>query len=282
MIAVIYSGSRNADWKLSDKGKLISEFRTPGINPFFCDERWISNLLNKNNELITYAEEIKKIYFYGAGASSKDRQQIISNAFTKFFRYGRITVGHDLTASAIATCNDQPALVGVLGSGSNAAYFNGKKIKENNFGMGFILADEGSANWLGRCLLKDYLTGNLPEKFEQKFVQRFHPERKQILDKIYKNSQPVLFLTSFTEFLTENRQEQYVDALIRKGLTLFFETYILPLATKHPGLPLHLTGAVADLFQDTVKQIGEQYGIQIGVVIRKPIFNILNYYTHKN
>ena len=282
MIAVIYSGSRNADWKLSDKGKLISEFRTPGINPFFCDERWISNLLNKNNELITYAEEIKKIYFYGAGASSKDRQQIISNAFTKFFRYGRITVGHDLTASAIATCNDQPALVGVLGSGSNAAYFNGKKIKENNFGMGFILADEGSANWLGRCLLKDYLTGNLPEKFEQKFVQRFHPERKQILDKIYKNSQPVLFLTSFTEFLTENRQEQYVDALIRKGLTLFFETYILPLATKHPGLPLHLTGAVADLFQDTVKQIGEQYGLQIGVVIRKPIFNILNYYTHKN
>ena len=282
MIAVIYSGSRNADWKLSDKGKLVSEFRTPGINPFLSDERSINHLLNKNNELIIYAEEIKKIYFYGAGATSKDRQQIIANAFTKFFRYSKVTVGHDLAASAIATCDEEPAIVGILGSGSNAAYFNGKRIKENNFGMGYILADEGSANWLGRCLLKDFLTGNLPEKFEHKFVQRFNPERKQILEKIYRHPQPVLFLTSFTDFLAENRQEPYVENLIKKGLNLFFETYILPLAQKHPGLPLHLTGAVADLFQDLLKELAEGYNIQIGNIIRKPIYNILNYYTNKN
>jgi len=282
MIAVIYSGSRNADWKLSDKGELISEFRTPGINPFFWDEKAISNLLNKNNELITHAEEIKKIYFFGAGASSKERQQIISNAFSKFFRYGKISVGHDLTASAVATCEEKPALVGILGSGSNAAYFNGKKIKQNNFGMGFILGDEGSANWLGRCLLRDFLIGNLPQAFHQKFVNKYNPERKQILDKVYRNPQPVLFLTSFADFLAEHKEEAYITDLVKKGFGLFFKTYILPLDKKHPSLPLHFTGAIADVFQDTLKDVAAGYGFTVGNIVRKPIYNILNYYTNKN
>src|SRR6476646_2927355 len=130
MIAVVYSGSRFADWKLSDKGEIVCNFKTAGINAIFNDEKSIIHLLNKTNELIYNAEEIKRIYFYGAGAFTKGRQKIIENAFTKFFRYSKVVVEHDLTAAAIATCEEKPALVGIIGSGSNAAYFNGKKIKE--------------------------------------------------------------------------------------------------------------------------------------------------------
>ncbi|WP_256009207.1 hypothetical protein [Desertivirga xinjiangensis] len=282
MIAVIYSGSRNADWKLSDKGEIISEFRTVGINPYLTDKKAISNLLNKNNELINYAEEIKKIYFFGAGASSKERKEIITSAFTKFFRYARVIVDHDLSASALATAGHNPGIICVLGSGANAAYYNGKKVRENNFGLGYILADEGSANWLGRQLLKDYLTHTMPKKFESIFVQKYNPERKQILDKVYRHSQPVLYLTSFTEFLGEHKDSEYVDTLVKRGLKIYFETYILPLAKKHPNLPLYFTGAVADIFQRILKQTASDYGFEVAAIVRKPIFNILNYYTNKN
>jgi len=282
MIAVIYSGSRNADWKLSDKGEIISEFRTPGINPYLTDKKAISSLLNRNNELINYAEDIKKIYFFGAGASSKERQEIISSTFTEFFRYAKVVVDHDLAASALATAGNKEGIVCVLGSGANAAYYNGKKVKENNFGLGYILGDEGSANWLGRSLLKDYLTGTMPKKFEGIFVQKYHPERKQILDKVYRHSQPVLYLTSFTDFLAENRDSEYVNALVTYGLKLYFETYVAPLADKHPGLPLYFTGAVADVFQDLLKETASDYDYKIAQIVRKPIYNILNYYTNKN
>ncbi|HQS53002.1 MAG: hypothetical protein B7X75_08160, partial [Sphingobacteriales bacterium 39-40-5] len=67
MIAVVYSGSRHADWKLAEKGKTISEFKTPGINPFFNDENYITQFLNKNIHLINNAEKIKWVYFFGAG-----------------------------------------------------------------------------------------------------------------------------------------------------------------------------------------------------------------------
>ena len=64
MIAVVYSGSRNADWKLAEKGRIVCDVKTPGINPFFNDERTITAILTKNHQLISYAEDIKRIYFF--------------------------------------------------------------------------------------------------------------------------------------------------------------------------------------------------------------------------
>src|SRR5690606_6538020 len=152
MIAVVYSGSRFADWKLSHKGQITAEFKTAGINPLSSDEKAIGILLNKTHELIVHAEQIKRIYFFGAGASSPERKKIVTSALQHFFRYAKVAVEHDLKAAALAASGDSPCITAILGSGSNAAYFDGKKIKENNYGLGFILADEGSANWMGRQL----------------------------------------------------------------------------------------------------------------------------------
>lgn len=282
MIAVIYSGSRYADWKLSEKGQLISEFKTTGINPLTSDEKAIGLLLHKNNQLINYAERIRKIYFFGAGASSAERKKIISNAFGRFFRFARIVVENELQAAAIATIGDKPCLIGVLASGSNAGYFNGRRVKENNYGLGFVLADEGSANWLGRQLLKHYLNGNLPEALKLKFIRKYNTDRKQILDKVYRNPQPALYLSSFADFLMDNRNEEYVKNLAMSGFETFFDKYILPLSGKHRDVPLNFSGSVATGFEDFLKETAEKKGLNIQNIIKDPVYNVLNYYTNKN
>ena len=48
MIAVIYSGSNYADWRLADKGKTVASFKTNAINPYFDDEK---NAWTKDPEL---------------------------------------------------------------------------------------------------------------------------------------------------------------------------------------------------------------------------------------
>ncbi|MEJ6979803.1 hypothetical protein WG906_05040 [Pedobacter sp. P351] len=282
MIAVVYSGSRFADWKLSDKGEIISEFKTAGINPFFHDEKTITHLLNKATDLIYHAEEIKRIYFFGAGAFSKGRQKIIEDAFTKFFRYSKVVVEHDLSAAAIATCGDKPGLVGILGSGSNAAYFNGKKIKENNFGLGYILGDEGSANWMGRVLLRDYLIGDLPKKLLQAFTHKYSLDRKQILDKVYKQPSPVLFLSTFADLLLDHQNEDYVKNLVISGFECYFKTYIIPLAKQHQNLPLHFAGTIAAGFEPWLREVAQRHEFNITTVIKEPIYNVLEYYENKN
>ncbi len=72
MIAVVYSGSNYAEWRLADKGRTVASFKTGGINPYFNDEKYIIQQLSKNINLIHHAEEIKRIYFFGAGSFSSD------------------------------------------------------------------------------------------------------------------------------------------------------------------------------------------------------------------
>jgi hypothetical protein len=282
MIAVVYSGSRYATWKLADKGVVVSEFKIPGINPFFSDERSISFLLNKTNALVTYAEKIRKIYFFGAGASSPERKKLIASAFESFFRFGKVYVEHDVKAAAIATCGDMPGLVGILGSGTNAAYYNGRSLKNNNNGLGYILNDEGSANWLGRRLLKDFLNDTLPHDLKQQFTKRYGLERKQILDKVYKHSQPILFLTSFSDFFLENTTAAYVEDTVKKGFRLCFDNYIRPLVNDHPDVSLHFAGTVAFGFADWLKQVAEENELQIASIIMAPIDNVVRYYVDRN
>jgi N-acetylglucosamine kinase-like BadF-type ATPase len=282
MIAVVYSGSRYANWKLAEKGKLISEFITPGINPFFNDESHITQFLNKKPELINNAEKINRVYFFGAGASSKERQEIVTNALGSFFRFSKIVVDHDLKAAAIAACGDEKGIIGILGSGSNAAYFDSKKIVENNFGLGYILGDEGSANWFGRRLLKSYLNDLMPAEFAEKFKKKYDLDRTQILDKVYRQAQPALFLSSFSDFLIENKNETFVKKLVINGFDLYFKTYIIPLKKQYPNCQIHMLGTVAAGFKEFLIEVAKNNNLEISSIIKEPIYNLLKYYSNKN
>lgn len=282
MIAVVYSGSRFADWKLAEKGKIVSEFKTQGINPFFNDKSSIDHLLNKNVQLINNAEKIKWVYFFGAGASSPERQEVVADAFGSFFRYSRVVIDHDLKAAGLAACGDEPCVLGILGSGSNAAYFDGKKVYHNNYGLGYILGDEGSANWLGIHLLKAFLNNKIPSDFEKLFRKKYDLDRTQILDKVYRQSQPALFLSYFADFLMEHRSEPFVKQLVIRGFDIYLKTYIVPLKENHPDVPIHMVGTVASGFQDYLNEAAENNGLVIRSVIKEPIYNLLKYYSNKN
>ena len=280
MIAVVYSGSRFADWKLADKGKIISEFKTQGINPFFNDKTSINHLLNKTVQLINNAEKIKSVFFFGAGASSPERQQVVADAFGSFFRFSRIVVDHDLKAAALAACGDEPCVLGILGSGSNAAFFDGKKVHQNNYGLGYILGDEGSANWLGVNLLKSFLNDKMPSEFRQLFKKKFDLDRTQILDTVYRQAQPALFLSYFSDFLMEHLNDKFVKQLVIRGFDIFLKTYIVPLKVQNPDAPIHIVGTVASGFQDYLNEAAKNNDLTIGSVIKEPIYNLLKYYSN--
>src|SRR5476649_53434 len=200
MIAVVYSGSNHADWRLADKGRTVASFKTSGINPYFSDEKSIIQLLNKNINLIHHAEGIKRIYFFGAGASSPDLKNVVVNAFASFFKFAKVTVDHDVEAAAIACCKHTPGIICICGSGSNAAWYDGKKVKPNNYGLGYILADEGSGNWLGKQLVKGFMSETLPDDIRAKFLKKHPADRKTILEKVYRQKHPALYLSSFADF----------------------------------------------------------------------------------
>lgn len=281
MIAVVYSGSRFSDWRLANKGKIITGFKAMGINPNLHDERHIFQSLNKSNNLINHAEEIKRIYFFGAGSSSQERKDKIHRVLSGFFKNARIFVDQDIVGAALATLGDNKGIVGILGSGSNAGYYNGKKIIGDNYGLGYILADEGSSNWIGRKLLKSFLTETMPDDIYDLFTEKHTLDRKQVLEKVYNNPNPNLFLTSFADFVEENESHPFIRGIVAQGFELFIENYMIPLQIKYGEYPLNFTGSVVATHEKILREVARKHTLQIDQIINEPIHNLLNYYIKK-
>lgn len=281
MIAIVYSGSKNAFWKLIVGGKIVEECTTLGLNPFFNDQKDIQSALHKCSILINYAETIKKIYVFAAGASSEHKGSELSSALQQFFKYSHIKVRDDMYGAALAACFNEKGIVGILGSGSNCAYFDGKELEPNNFGLGYILGDEGSSNHFGRTLLKDYLEQNLPESLRLDFEERYSTERPQILERVYRRPEVQGYLSSFLDFLIDNRDEEYVKQMVDESFNSYFKTYLLPIVKQNSGVPVHLVGSVAGTFPDRLRAVALKHEIKITSITKEPIYNLTNYYSNK-
>jgi glucosamine kinase len=169
MILVADSGSSKTDWLLSVPGQQTKAFKSAGLNPYFLTEKEITKILQDQvPDMIAFASDITEIYFFGAGCSSPDRHEIVSNAYQLFFLNAYISVDSDLLASAYATCGHEKGFCCVLGTGSNISFFDGEDIHDGQHGLGYVLGDEGSGTWFGKALITDYLYGNMPDDIQRK------------------------------------------------------------------------------------------------------------------
>jgi hypothetical protein len=280
MIAVVYSGSKTAFWKIAKDGVTVAECNMPGINPCLNEPKAILQALNRNTVLINNAERIKKIYAFVAGATSCERIKELEQTLTSFFKYSKVVVKDDLHGAAVAACYNNPGIVSVLGSGSNCAFYDGKSPIHNNFGLGFLLADEGSSNYLGRKLLKHFIQGKLPQDLQKDFELRYNLDRPLILEKIYRKPLPELFLSNFFEFFIDWRKHACIQEIIDKAFETYFTTYLLPTIKLHPGQDVHFVGTVAGNFKDRLQLTAEKYNVTVSSVTKEPIDNLLKYYLN--
>ena len=78
MILIADSGSTKCNWVLCEEnGFLKEEINTIGFNPYFINQKDILSHLKKSR-LSIYKNNIKNIFFYGAGCSSEDKKKISS------------------------------------------------------------------------------------------------------------------------------------------------------------------------------------------------------------
>ncbi|WP_158795224.1 hypothetical protein [Pedobacter sp. L105] len=280
MIAVVYSGTKTALWKIAKDGKTIAECSMPGINPCFVDQKTLLQQLNKKNILINHAEQIKKIHVFAAGATSAERREELAQSLSLFFKFSKITVQDDLHGAAIAACYNKSGIVGILGSGANCAYFNGNNAERNNFGLGYILGDEGSANYLGKLILKHFLQEKLPSNLIKKFATKYDLDRSEILERVYKKTMAQQFLSSFLEFYIENKDHEYIQQLVDNAFQRYVDIYMLPTIKLHPEKEVHFVGIVAGNFQERLRLVAQRNGFEINTITKEPIYNLLNYYSN--
>lgn len=280
MILIADGGSTKADWILLDEsGNQVFKTRTAGLNPAVFDADLLVKRIRENKELVGYAETISELYFYGAGCGTAKPTLQLKTIFEAFFVNAKISVLED-TYAAVYAVTTKPALVCILGTGSNSCYFDGKDVDSRIPSLGYVLMDEASGNYFGKKLIRDYFYHKMPKTLEKKFGEQFDLDADSIKKNIYKEDNPNTYLAQFAEFIFKNKRNIYFDKILRKGVKDFFKNRILPFEeAKH--VPVHFIGSIAYFSTDIINEVAAYFDVKVGEIVRRPIDGLIEYHRKK-
>ena len=277
MILIADSGSTKTDWRLVSDDGTASSFETIGFNPYFITSASVLNELT-SSKLVDIKNDVKQVFFYGAGCSTEANCKVIFKPFSTFFSNARVEVEHDMLAAARATCGREKGMVGILGTGSNSCLYDGVNIVENVAALGYLLGDNGSGADIGKTFIKAFLGKELPADVEEDFNRRYKLKTTDVLDAVYKQALPNRFLAGFSLFVFQHLNNPYISKLVESRFELFFEKNICKYSD-YENNTLNLVGSIASVYQDVFKKTAAKYNVAVGKVIKQPIEELVKYHV---
>jgi N-acetylglucosamine kinase-like BadF-type ATPase len=279
MILIADSGSTKTDWCLLHADGQRMYFAGEGINPYFQHQQDVARIARD-----TFQHHLpgspERIYFYGAGCSSPEKQMLVKQGLLEVFSDTRVQVDHDMLAAARALCHNSAGIACILGTGSNSVLFNGSEINEDVPSLGFILGDEGSGAYLGKELIRRFLYRELPEWLHESFVREFKLNRDTILEQVYKKPLPNRYLASFSPFIHAHLNVPEMHDLVYRAFEAFIKHHISKYTNYH-HTPMHCTGSVAYHFKSILEEVCSDYHIQLGHVVKSPLEGLTTYHEQQ-
>ena len=278
MILIADGGSTKADWIALDANKNERfRVRTLGLNPAVISSEELTNRIVNMFQLINIKDEVSQVYFYGAGCGTPKACAILKDVMQAIFTNADIAVEEDMLAAVYAASGKNPALVCILGTGSNSCYFDGQSMQMQVPSLGYVLMDEASGNYFGKRLIRDYFYGMMPKYMIDRFEADYVLDADTIKTNIYRAPNPNMYLASFAKFMFDFKDEKYVRRLMKKGFEKFFKYRILPYNPSE-DLPIYFIGSIAHYFKEILDDVAKKNGLKISGVIQRPIDNLLEYH----
>ena len=273
------SGSTKTDWRVLTQGQNAYQLITNGLNPYYEDTDAIITTLT--NQLLPHlsAGDVQAVHFYGAGCANPHANAIVERALWQLFPNLKTAgVDSDMLGAARGTCQHQPGIVCILGTGANACCYDGTQIVRGIQSLGFWLGDEGSGGYLGKTLVRDQFQNRLPEALQTAFARKYPLlDRAMLLDNAYKKPFPNRYFASFTPFLSEHINDPYANQLVIDAFTLFLQTYVVRFP-ESAQWPVHFVGSVAYHFVPQLRQAMRDVGCTMGQISQSPGEGLVRYY----
>lgn len=277
MILIADSGSTKTNWfAIDSKGNKLFNVNTKGLNPAVFSEQILTNRIEDCNELATSKEDVATIHFYGAGCGTKTPKILLQKVLHDIFPNANINIKED-TVAAVNSVTTEPAIVCILGTGSNCSFFDGKKTHQKIASLGYSVMDDASGNYFGRILLRDYFFHKMPTEFAANFAENYNLDPDEIKKNLYKKENPNTYLANFSHYLVQNKDSEYAQNVILTGIRLFVENQVLQFKNS-TELPIHFIGSLAFFLQEEIKNIFKEYNLQLGKIERHPIKGLVNYH----
>jgi N-acetylglucosamine kinase-like BadF-type ATPase len=278
MILIADGGSTKADWiAINDDRNEEFRVRTLGLNPAVVSEEELNNRIVNMFQLMNVKNDVEEIHFYGAGCGTPKPTEILKTILESIFVNATVFIAEDLLAAVYAVSGKAPAMVCILGTGSNSCYFDGENLHVKSASLGYVLMDEASGNYFGKILIRAYYYNKMPKALAEKFENEFNLDADHIKENLYRKSNPNMYLASFAKFMFEFKDEKYIKRIIKRGFQEFFKYRVLPFE-KDAQTPLYFIGSIAYYFREILEKIAKKNNLKVTDVIQRPIDHLLEYH----
>lgn len=280
MILLADSGSTKTHWCLMTESGQTSEFFTDGINPFFqtsdAMKNSISNQLLPQMAHLMWVGQVDAVYFCGAGCTP-EKSPFVEDALRACFKKAQIVeVKSDMVGAAISVLGNETGVACIMGTGANSCLWENGEIVKNVPALGFILGDEGSGAVLGKRLVSDLLKNQLSEELKQKFLDEYHTTQAEIIENVYRKPFPNRYLATFAKFCSANIENPLIYQLVYDH----FEYFAKRILTQYPKVPVCFVGSIAYYFQDVLRKVLEDNGMQVGKILQSPMEGMKEFYKN--
>ena len=278
MIAIVDGGSTKCDWViLENEGTEVLKTETIGFNPNIIKAELIAPEIENNQALTKFHDDIEHIFYYGSGCGTPENRLMVEREIQKVFPNAQVNIKEDLLAAAYAAYKGVPAIVCILGTGSNACYFNGETVKTELPSLGFLIGDEGSGSALGKQLVRHYFMKKLPPDLHQQFTEIYQLNIDDLLKNMYHNPRANAYMADFTRFIVDRKTHPYFQNFIYKELKNFLEFQVMPYEESRES-EVNFIGSIAYFFEDILRAAASDFHFKIGTVVQKPIESLVNYH----
>ncbi|WP_209329671.1 N-acetylglucosamine kinase [Lunatimonas salinarum] len=280
MILIADSGSSKTDWRVIRKDGKIEQFRTVGFNPYYQKaEDMLRDL--QTERIQSLKGSIEQVYFYGAGCTGEKNKQTVAGLIKSVLgKDTLVSVDHDLTASAKATCGHKPGIACILGTGSNSGDYDGKNIVANRPSPGYLLGDEGGGSYIGRHFLQDFIYDDMPKEIREMVLEEYQLTNLEIQENVYQKPFPNRYMAGFCRFIHDQKNHPYCFQLFYNGFTDFFKRHVMRY-TNYQEKPVNFVGSIAFHNGEVVRKVGADLGIHIDIILEAPIAGLTLYHQNK-
>lgn len=281
MILIADSGSTKTTWvDVTSGNKIVTE----GLNPHFCSDEQILAACSVVYNYFQLSTFNFQLYFYGAGCGNTLQRERIERLLSAGLLTGDIHVETDMLGACRAVSGNRESIVAILGTGSNACYFDGKEIKWQPTSTGYIMGDNGSANHVGRILLNDFLTERMPQETRQLFHEAFPMTDDQLINTVYHGDSPNRFLASLAPFAVENEKCEYCNKVIYEALYDWYHGLIENIC-KHTGYQrgtINFVGSFAKAIEKNISDFLTNKSLHVGAIVADPIDGLREFHKVEN
>lgn len=278
MVAIVDGGSTKCDWViLDDFNKVFLKTETIGFNPNNIAAHLIVPEIEKNISLGAVKNSITKVFFYGSGCGIPENCAIIERELKKFFTQAQILAKEDLTAAAYAAYRGKPAIVCILGTGSNSCYFDGENLKIKLPSLGFLVGDEGSGSAIGKQLVRRFFMQKLPHDLSCEFEKTYKLTVDEALKNMYHTARPNAYLANFNKFVVERKDHPYFQKMVFDEMMNFFDYQVLPYEESKEA-EINFIGSIAYYYENILRSAAAELHLNVGQIVQKPIESLVDYH----